>query len=216
MFGVTLVAISAYAEMRHFMVVQRSSGSADTLWVENVDSVSFESFADSIDGQPYVDMGGSVLWANYNIGANNKGVPGNFYAWGESETKDYFFSSTYTVDESKEDAYQDPVALAWGGGWIAARRDHYIELFTNVTIKAVNYSVAGKTQYGLELTSKINHNKLFFPIAGYVDGRTKMSLNRGFYWCPENCTFEINVKGGIPSGLLSFRGANVRGVIVKK
>ena len=43
-----------------------------------------------------VDLGLSVKWACCNIGANSPEEYGGYYAWGESEEKDYYDSSTYT------------------------------------------------------------------------------------------------------------------------
>ena len=44
----------------------------------------------------YVDLGLSVKWATFNVGATSSNEIGNFYAWGEIEPKD-----TYTVNNYK-------------------------------------------------------------------------------------------------------------------
>ena len=55
-------------------------------------------------GHPYADLGLSVNWATYNIGATLPQEWGNYYAWGETETKD-----EYTWDNYKfmQEGYAD-------------------------------------------------------------------------------------------------------------
>lgn len=66
-----------------------------------VDSISFTNPpAQPIGGNvptkaEAVDLGLSVLWAPYNLGATNEIEAGAFMAWGETETKQYFGWGTY-------------------------------------------------------------------------------------------------------------------------
>ena len=41
----------------------------------------------TINGHDYVDLGLSVMWATCNIGANSPEEYGDYFAWGEAETK---------------------------------------------------------------------------------------------------------------------------------
>ena len=43
----------------------------------------------------FVDLGLSVNWGKWNIGATNETEPGNYYAWGEIETKTDYSWNTY-------------------------------------------------------------------------------------------------------------------------
>ena len=43
---------------------------------------------------PYVDLGLSVKWATCNVRASQPQEYGDYYAWGETNTKDHFFWST--------------------------------------------------------------------------------------------------------------------------
>lgn len=64
-----------------------------------------DEYGDDIDWNPvasetenaheYVDLGLSVKWASCNIGAENPENYGDYYAWGETETKNYYGLSTY-------------------------------------------------------------------------------------------------------------------------
>ena len=45
----------------------------------------------------YVDLGlpSGLMWRKYNVGANSEYEKGNYYAWGETVTKQNYFSTTY-------------------------------------------------------------------------------------------------------------------------
>ena len=44
-----------------------------------------------LNGYEFVDMGtNGVLWATCNLGASSPEEYGNYYAWGEIATKDYY------------------------------------------------------------------------------------------------------------------------------
>ena len=49
------------------------------------------------NGHSYVDLGltSGTLWATTNVGADNPQDFGNFYAWGETETKDIYDWNSY-------------------------------------------------------------------------------------------------------------------------
>lgn len=57
-------------------------------------SVSLTS-SGTINGHGYVDLGLSVKWATYNVGATSPSNYGDYFAWGETATK-----STYTEANS--------------------------------------------------------------------------------------------------------------------
>ena len=48
-------------------------------------------------GKDYVDLGlpSGLMWRKYNVGANSEYEKGNYYAWGETVTKQDYFSTTY-------------------------------------------------------------------------------------------------------------------------
>ena len=43
------------------------------------------------NGHEYVDLGLSVQWATYNVGADSPTEYGDYFAWGETETKKSIF-----------------------------------------------------------------------------------------------------------------------------
>ena len=48
-----------------------------------------------INGHDFVDMGNGLLWATCNLGATNPEDYGNYYAWGETQTKTYYSLTNY-------------------------------------------------------------------------------------------------------------------------
>ena len=137
------------------------------------------------DFPQYVDLGlpSGTLWATMNVGASRPEDYGDYFAWGETEPKDYYDWSTYkwcngseytltkyctdsrygTVDGKTElDPEDDAAYLNWGDNWRIPTHDQVSELYmkctwTWTTRNGVNgYSVTGP-----------NGASLFLPAAGY-------------------------------------------------
>ena len=149
----------------------------------------------------YVDLGlpSGTLWATCNVGATAPEEYGDYFAWGETETKDVYNWSTYkwcngsyntltkyctrssygTVDNKTElDTEDDAAYVNWGENWRMPTYDQQTELRTNCTW-------TWTTQNGVNgyLVTGSNGNTLFLPAAG---GRFDSSLNGagswGYYW----------------------------------
>ena len=154
-----------------------------------------------------VDLGLSVKWATYNVGATAPEQYGNYYAWGETTTKssydwgNYTFrtgGSTYsdlkfskynsisgygTVDNKKVlDLTDDVARTTWGGTWRMPTREEFDELSDNCTWEYT--SINGV--YGQKLTSKMpgyTDKWIFLPAAGRKDGSNSVNVgSRGYYW----------------------------------
>ena len=136
----------------------------------------------------YVDLGlpSGTLWATCNVGANSPEEYGDYFAWGEPQTKATYIWSTYkwcngnynkltkycnesyygdkgiTDDLSNLEDCDDPVTVNWGRGWCSPTVDQWHELMLNTTNKwsALN-GVPGRL-----FTAK-NGQTLFLPAAGY-------------------------------------------------
>ena len=154
----------------------------------------------SENGHEYVDLGLSVKWATCNIGANSPEEYGDYFAWGETEPKDYYDWSTYkwcngsyytqtkyctnssygTVDNKTTLDLSDDAARAnWGGNWrmpTKAEQDELREqcIWSWTTQNGVN---------GYKVTSKKNGNSIFLPAAGYrYDSSLDYAGSDGYYW----------------------------------
>lgn len=139
----------------------------------NVEYVDFSSKnADpSITESETVDLGLSVYWASFNLGADSPEKFGNYYSWGEVSPKKTYMPDNYTYyDNNKEeyisigedisDTEYDAAAVALGKGWRMPRKKELAELVDKckwewTQINGVN---------GFKVTGT-NGNSIFLPSA---------------------------------------------------
>lgn len=125
---------------------------------------------DSNNGLPageWVDLGlpSGILWAKCNLGATTPEGYGNYYAWGETQTKSKYTSETYKYDGYELDATHDAATVILGSGAFTPSRTTWKELIDNTSSELI--TVNGVK--GLEFTAP-NGNSLFLPAAGVWDG----------------------------------------------
>ena len=149
------------------------------------------------NGHAYVDLGlpGGTLWATCNVGANAPEDYGNYFAWAETQPKDYYDWSTYQHCNGSENTLtkyftdnlttllpEDDAATAnWGNGWRMPTKKEVQELYNNTT---VTWTTEG------QLFTASNGNSLFLPAAGYRNGSSLYYAgSRGFYWSSSLVTF---------------------------
>lgn len=161
-----------------------------------------EFATDEWKGAEAVDLGLSVKWADVNVDAYRPWERGNFYAWGELETKDSYKSNNYrfyyegTMKLTKycnDKIYgyeeytdtlttlepEDDVAhVKWGGNWRMPSKDEFLELMDTLNCAWIYTSMNGMTGYKIE--SKKNGNSIFLPESSDSHG-----CGGGLYWA--NC-----------------------------
>lgn len=167
--------------------------------VDSISMVAPEENTDPYNGYEYVDLGLSVKWATMNVGAFYSEDYGDYFAWGETEPKDFYAWSTYkwsngsfdtqtkyctnsvygTVDNKTELELSDDAARAnWKGVWRMPTLKEQDELREKCTWK---WTIQNGT-YGYTVTGP-NGNSIFLPAAGY---RGDVSVydegTGGFYW----------------------------------
>lgn len=155
----------------------------------------------------FVDLGltSGTLWATMNVGATSPSDYGDYFAWGEVESKADFSWSTYkycngssstltkychasgngTVDYKQELEFLDDVARQnWGGDWRMPSKAQLAELRTECIW---TWTTLDGVVYGYQVTSKKSSDSIFLPAAGYYDGTTLNKLGSyGYYWSREN------------------------------
>ena len=114
---------------------------------------------DAVDNiNDYVDLGlpSGTLWCSHNFGVDNEHECGNLYN------------------------YDDAIKLDLLSGHLPSHED-FKELndFCKHKISEINGI------RGMLFISKINSNKIFFPIADYYDGLTFYFKPYGYYWSSE-------------------------------
>ena len=166
-----------------------------------------------------VDLGLSVYWATTNIGASTPEDYGDYYAWGETETKGDYSWSTYkfgtsssgpfskyntkesygTVDNKTVLDPEDDVAhVKLGGNWRMPTDEEWTELRTKCTW-------TWTTQNGVNgrLVTASNGNSIFLPAAGYRYATYHTNAGSyGYYWSSSlytgrlYCAWDVNFNSG--------------------
>ena len=206
-------------------------GTIDEIDIEYEDTEEEEeeeedSSEEYVNGYVAVDLGLSVKWATCNIGAESPEDYGNYYAWGETNTKsNYSASTSVTYGVEMEDisgnAEYDAATANWGGSWRMPTYDEMEELINDCTWEETTlndikgYLVIGK-----------NGNSIFLPFAGSKSGSDTYVYYddeaSGYYWSSTpidryNNQFAKNYYiygfGGIYTvGYLRYLGHSVRPV----
>ena len=181
----------------------------------------------------YIDLGlpSGLKWATCNVGASSPEDYGDYYAWGETETKSEYTvdnSHTYglTISQLQSQGYidgegnltplHDAATANWGGSWRIPTKEEMQELLDNCTCtKSVLNSVQG-----YKITGP-NGNSIFLPAAG---SRLGLSLDYAgvgvYYWSStpfdlghSNLAFNLYFYGGI--GYVGSAGKRIEGYTIR-
>ena len=134
----------------------------------------------------YVDLGLSVLWATYNVGASTPEEFGDYFAWGETEPKTLYYDYNYKYKDASSLKYtkycfdyqfghngyidnktildlEDDAANAnWGGDWRLPTQDEITELIAGCRWTIMD-SLGVRGYRGISIN---NGNIIFIPMAG--------------------------------------------------
>lgn len=141
-----------------------------------------------------VDLGLSVKWAAWNVGATAPEEYGNYYAWGEVETKidytienykycrkdSYGLDEYYLPDELSDisGTKYDAATVNWGNGWRMPTKLEFIELEDLATLVWTTYNGID----GMRIIGP-NGNSIFLPSAGGRNEYGAYGKNEsGYYW----------------------------------
>lgn len=188
---------------------------------EDKDAVSMEVFqaglvrVEAKDGKTYeaVDMGfpSGTLWATCNMGATSPEQNGDYYSWGETETKSEYSVENYKwyydrdqykilkyctnddrgyVDYTPHkidrktalDSIDNAVIVKMGDNWDIPTLTEYRELLYRTTVRWCKLNGV----YGYMFTSKekgYTDRSIFLPMSGQFDEDTNDFIGKfGFYW----------------------------------
>ena len=134
----------------------------------------------------WVDLGlpSGILWATSNVGADYPEDYGNYFAWGETEPKDYYDWNTYHFGSNYDKLSKycnnpiygiygftdnltilqlcdDAASVNWGEDWRIPTYDEWEELYQNTTQTWTSQNDVN----GIMFTAS-NGNNLFLPAAG--------------------------------------------------
>ena len=124
----------------------------------------------------YVDLGLSVKWATFNVGATSPEDYGDYFAWGETEPKEEYTWENYkwcdgtdanitkynaTDGKTILEPADDAAHVHWGGNWRMPTKEEQKELLDVCSWERTNLNGA----IGYKVTGP-NGNSIFIPIAG--------------------------------------------------
>lgn len=176
--------------MKHLKYIMTALSACLLVWNAGAQEISREQL---------VDLGLSVKWSGWNLGASAPEEPGAMYAWGEVEEKEVYDLSTYKwckgtqnsltkyctdeawgVNDGKTelDPEDDVARVKWGGKWRMPTNAEMDELL----VKAKWIGTVYKGVNGFKVVGP-NGKAIFFPFAG---DRYKKKLDLvnmgGVYW----------------------------------
>ena len=132
-----------------------------------------------------VDLGLSVKWASCNLGATKPEEYGDYYAWGETETKTEYTEENYKYWKNRETGefadigheisgtQYDVVNVKWGNGW---RMPTMLELFELQDKCKWEWTTLNGVD-GFKVTGS-NGNSIFMSATGYY---ADDCIGRGWY-----------------------------------
>ena len=172
-----------------------ATNEAGTSYGDELSFTTLEEEINEIDGHGYVDLGlpSGLKWATCNVGANAPEEYGDYFAWGETSTKETYRkdncptyglsilqlqSQGYIDGEGNLTSQYDAATANWGGDWRMPTYDELNELrnrciWTWTTQNGVNgYKVIGPSGASI-----------FLPAAGFRSGSSRYHAgNDGCYW----------------------------------
>ncbi len=138
-----------------------------------------------VDGMEYVDLGLSVKWANFNLGAESPEGFGDYYAWAETAPKEKYDYSTqnkdakYYCEDLRFNRERDAASCRISKMWRIPSADEINELRNDC--KWEWSELKGKKGY--KVTGP-NGKYIFIPAAGKrVNYSLEDKNNRGYYRC---------------------------------
>lgn len=194
--------------MAQGVVVYKKNGEVMKVPYEELDSiVTYNDEGEDIiqtemvQGHECVDLGLSVKWATYNVGANSPEEYGDYYAWGETSTKSEYSWETYkwcrgsatsltkycsyspygngnadyksVLDKSDDVAY-----VRWGNKWRMPTFEEVRELYDKCHWEnAICNGINGR------LVTGPNGNSIFLPYSGFYNS------NSGLVGCGERASY---------------------------
>lgn len=171
-----LISMSAFSQG---VAIYKKNGAMVKFAYEEIDSIVTYNYGET-PGVPVtpptapqceaVDLGLSVKWASFNVGATKPEEYGGYYAWGETEEKESYFEENYlyynngsytNIGNDISGTQYDVAHVKWGGDWRMPTFAEQQELIDNCTWELTTVNGV----YGYKVTGS-NGNSIFLPAAG--------------------------------------------------
>ena len=179
-----VVAITSTAQQKHIVCVW-NNGTYSRLESDSITFTDKKQDSNPTYSIPEaIDLGLSVKWASFNLGATKPEEYGNYYAWGETAPKDNYTNSNYKYykDNNCTKYYaddnlwtllpdDDAATFNLGSPWRMPTFEELKELIKKCTWK--------KTKVNGVIGFKVigpNGNNIFIPSGGYQYEKTKFGI----------------------------------------
>ena len=153
---------------------------ATIIWGANFVLDNFSSHGISTSRE--VDLGLSVNWAGWNVGATSPEEDGDYFAWGETYSKADYSNRTYkyldkNIGENISGTQYDVAKSKWGNEWRMPTTAEWEELVNRCTWTLTTYNGVN----GMKVTGP-NGNSIFLPAAGWRSDTPGGRGSDGCYW----------------------------------
>ena len=179
--------LSGLSQNTTYYVRAYATNSEGTAYGEEITFKTLEEIIDdgtSINGYEYVDLGlpSGLKWATHNIGAAAPNERGDYFAWGEINTKAEFTEMNCTsyglnMQDIAGDPQYDAARANWGATWKVPSKKDFEELMNECTWEWM--VINGK---GCKKVTGPNGNYIILPITGYQYGTSFYMEDFGYYW----------------------------------
>ena len=155
-----------------------------------------ESFSTEALAEPEaVDLGLSVKWASFNVGATKESQTGFYFQWGDQDVPDEYSWSEYSLctgsagtifkykasdGKTVLDPEDDIATNLLGDGWRMPTKEECAELGDDTKVMWQPVTVNGIT--GTRITSKTTDNSIFIPLSGVISGTSTSNTNFAYVW----------------------------------
>lgn len=180
-----------------------------------------------------IDLGLSVRWAPFNVGATSPEAYGDYFAWGETKPKALYKPDTYRWFQKSTGVMEigkqisgtklDAARVIWRGTWRLPTREECTELRDKC-----KWTLTTRNGVKGMLVTGPNGNSIFLPSGGYRQGDYTTILAdqvRGEYWTGNLVRYDsgnydkdhgfkmdfVDNPGGLHSGY-RFQGCLIRAV----
>lgn len=173
--------------------------------IHHTPNLAADTIASRFIAEP-IDLGLSVQWASWNIGASAPEEYGGYYALGEDRMKEDYSIKTYNKDSAKYDI----AVIKWGKGWRTPTKIELEELVAECDWVWCVY----KNVYGYEVIGP-NGNSIFLPSAGcYTDNVNRAIHTHGIYRCgtDETVMYFYSDMYGTYNSIYPYYGCSIRPV----
>ena len=167
-----------------------------------------------------IDMGLSVKWGSCNVGASDPGKDGDYFAWGETQTKETFLPDNYLYNETPAQLplTADAASVNLGGSWRMPTKEEYEEIINGAN--TLHETGVYNGRYGHMYISRKNGNRVFFPCSGWKNEEGVGPVGTsGEYWTSTFSTstdnYNVAYLWTVGSGSTYFFGPVYYGLTVR-